>query len=105
MAALRPLVLAAVVLSTLALAAGAQGRPGHAPGPLVEVVVALDGAPLADSGQVRTLSVHGRTVRRLDLRARTSVSRLRTLASVQRSAESRLEAAVPDAEVRERYRI
>jgi subtilisin family serine protease len=105
MAALRPLVLAAVLLSTLALAAGAQGRPGHTPGPLVEVVVALDGAPLADSGQLRRLSAHGRTVRRLDLHARATVSRLRTLASAQRSAESRLEAAVPDASVRLRYRI
>src|SRR6187431_2386128 len=40
----------------LAVAAGADARSGSADGPLVEVIVALDGAPLADAVPARMLT-------------------------------------------------
>jgi subtilisin family serine protease len=102
-AVLRVAVIAVIAL--LALAAGAQGSSNEPSGPLVQVVLALDQAPVADSAPVRTLSARGGTARRLNLRAPASVSRLRTLASAQRSLQDRLEDAVPGASVRWRYRI
>ena len=94
------------LLALLALVAGAQARPEPASGPLVEVVVSLAGPPLADTLPARQLADRGEArVRRLDLHAPASVSRLRMLASAQRALEARLEAAVPEASVRWRYRI
>ena len=95
-----------VVLLVLALAAGAQARPNRAAaGPLVEVIVQLDGASLAAAAPARELSGRDTARRRLSLRAPASVSRLRSLASAQRTVEARLEAAMPEASVRWRYRV
>jgi subtilisin family serine protease len=98
-------VAAIVVVALLGLAAGAQARSGQQPGPFVEVVLALEQAPLADTAPARSLTARGRAQRRLDVRAPASVSRLRTLAAAQRSLQDRLEEAVPGASVRWRYRI
>jgi subtilisin family serine protease len=93
-------------LSTLALVAGAEARPrAAATAPLVEVVLALDGPSLAESAPARLPAGRGGTTRKLSLRAPASVARLRSLATAQRTLEARLEAAVPQAEVRWRYRI
>jgi len=98
--------LLVVVLSMLALVAGAQARPRPAAVPLVEVVVALDGAPLADLAPPRALYARGDArPRRLSLHSATSRSRLRTLASAQRTVQGRIEALIPDARVRWSYRI
>jgi subtilisin family serine protease len=94
------------VLSTLALVAGAQARPRPAAVPLVEVVVALDGAPLADLAPPRRLAAVGEArPRRLSLHSPASVSRLRTLTAAQLTVQGRIEAAIPGADVRWRYRI
>jgi subtilisin family serine protease len=104
MAALRRLAFLAL-LCLLALSAGAQARTDAPAEPFVEVVLALDQPPLADSFAARTPAGRGSTPRRLSIHSAASVSHLRTLASVQRSLQDRLEAAVPDATVRWRYRI
>ncbi len=102
-AVLRVAVIA--VIAVLGLSAGAQARSDSPSGPFVQVVLALDQAPLADAAPARTLAGRGRAGRKLSLRAPASVSHLRTLASAQRSLEDRLEDAVPGASVRWRYRI
>jgi subtilisin family serine protease len=71
----------------------------------VEVVVALDAPPLARAiASSRALTTAART-RRLNLRAPTSVAYLRALATAQASLEARITGAIPDADVRWRYRI
>src|SRR5262245_22304921 len=104
MAGVLRLALIAVLALPALFAGAATGADGPS-GPLVEVVVALEQAPLATSTPARTLAIRSGAVRKLSLRAPASVSRLRTLASAQRSVQERLEAAVPDAAVRWRYRI
>jgi subtilisin family serine protease len=104
MAVLRRLALLAL-LSVLVLAAGAQARTDAPARPLVEVVLALDQPPLADASPARAPAGRGGAPRRLSLHSAASVAHLRALASAQRSVQDRLEAAVPDATVRWRYRI
>ena len=58
-AVLRVAVIAVVVL--LGLAAGAQARSDASSGPFVQVVLALDQAPLADAAPARTLAARGRS--------------------------------------------
>jgi subtilisin family serine protease len=70
---------------------------------LVQVVVALDAPPLAQAHLGRTVYAAG--TRRLSLRAPASVSYVRRLASAQRSVQARIGAAIPQAQVRWRYRI
>ena len=100
-----PRVAAIAVVALLGLAAGAQARSGGQSGPLVEVVLALEQAPLADTAPSRSLTARNAVARRLDVHESASVSHLRSLASAQRSLQDRLEEAVPGASVRWRYRI
>ena len=104
MAGVLRLALIAVLALPALFAGAATGADGPS-GPLVEVVVALDQPPLAASAPARTLASRSGAVRKLSLSAPATTSRLRTLASAQRTVQERLEAAVPDASVRWRYRI
>ena len=93
-----------LLLAALPLAAGAaEARPDQPSSQLVEVVVGLDGAPLAVARPGRTLAATGG--RRLSLSTPTSRSYLRTLASQQTSVEGQLESALPGASVTRRYRV
>jgi subtilisin family serine protease len=92
------------LLALTALSAGAEARSGGPTGPLVQVVVALEQPPLAEAAPARALAGR-RATRRLSLNAPASVVHLRRLASAQSSVQERLEAAVPQASVRWRYRI
>jgi subtilisin family serine protease len=98
----RGLVLLPLVLLALAATASAA-QPGASSEPLVEVVVSLDAQPLAVARPGRTLAATGG--RRLSLSASTSRSYLRSLASAQNTLQGRIEAALPQAEVRWRYRV
>ena len=93
-----------LLLAALPLAAGAaEARPDRPSSQLVEVVVGLDGAPLAVARPGRTLAATGG--RRLSLSTPTSRSYLRTLASQQSSIETQIESALPGASVTRRYRV
>ena len=93
-----------LLLAALPLGAGAaDARPDQPSSQLVEVVVGLDGAPLAVARPGRTLAATGG--RRLSLSTPTSRSYLRTLASRQSSVEEQIEAALPVASVTRRYRV
>ena len=99
----RGLLLFVLVLA-LPLAVGAgDARTESRTQQLVEVVVALDAQPLAVARPGRTLAATGG--RRLSLTTATSRAYLRTLASTQTGVESRIEAAVPGADVTRRYRV
>ena len=98
----RGLVLLPLVLLALAATASAA-RQGASSEPLVEVVVSLDAQPLAVARPGRTLAATGG--RRLSLATPTSRSYLRALAASQSSLESRIASALPQAEVRWRYRV
>ena len=98
----RGLALLPLVLLALAATASAS-RPGASSEPLVEVVVALDAQPLAIARPGRTLA--GTGGRRLSLTTSASRSYLRGLAASQSSLQHRIEAAIPQAEVRWRYRV
>jgi len=81
--------------------------PVHAAAPprQIEVVVALEGPPLARAiATSRALTAVARR-ERLDLRSPTSVSYLRELASSQSALERRIERALPGAYVRWRYTV
>jgi len=87
-------------LAAFALAAPAQAAPQR-----VEVVVALEAPSLAlavENSRVLTSAVKSR---RLSLRTPTSTSYLRSLASAQRTLQTRIRRAVPGAELRWRYRV
>jgi subtilisin family serine protease len=110
LSALRRVVVLLAILGSLVVltAAGAAARtPAGAPGAGdVEVVVTLPQPPLAEAiRQDRELAAAATTHRRLDLRAPASVSYLRTLASAQRTLQSRIAAAIPSARVRWRYDV
>jgi len=93
-----------LLIAAFALVAGAaQARPDAPSQELVEVVVGLDGAPLAVARPGRTLAATGG--RRLSLSTPTSRSYLRSLASRQSTLEARIEAALPGAAVTRRYRV
>ena len=93
-----------LLIAVFALVAGAaEARPDTPSQHLVEVVVGLDGAPLAVARPGRTLAATGG--RRLSLGTAASRSYLRTLASRQSSVEARIEAALPHATVTRRYRV
>ena len=81
-----PVVL--LLVSVALLTGVAEARPEPTSGPLVEVVVSLSQRPLATT---RWLAGRG-------LQARTMVT-------TQRQVEQRLAAALPDAQVRWRYRV
>jgi subtilisin family serine protease len=103
------LLLTAVTGSLVLLtAAGASARTATTPAgdTLVEVVVTLPQPPLAEAiKRDRKLAAQATTHRRLDLRAPASVNYLRTLASAQRTLQSRIAARIPDATVRWRYDV
>ncbi|MBA2298618.1 MAG: S8 family serine peptidase [Actinobacteria bacterium] len=98
----RVVLLLPLLLLVLATSAGAA-REGASNEPLVEVVVALEAQPLAVARPGRTLAATGG--RRLSLNTATSRSYLRTLASSQQTLQNRIQAALPQADVRWRYRI
>ncbi|MCP9484986.1 MAG: S8 family serine peptidase [Gaiellaceae bacterium MAG52_C11] len=98
----RVAILLPLLLLALAASAGAA-REGTSSEPTVEVVVALEAESLAVARPGRTLAATGG--RRLSLSTATSRSYLRTLAASQQTLETRIEAAIPQAEVRWRYRI
>lgn len=77
-----------LLVSVALLTGAAEARPEPTSGPLVEVVVSLSQRPL---GTTRWLAGRG-------LQARTMVT-------TQRRVEQRLAAALPDAQVRWRYRV
>jgi len=101
-------LLSICLLSLLALLAGgsAAARPAARPGGLIEVVVTLPKAPLAlAAGRDRTLAAAVRRGHSVDVRVPAAVSYLRTLAAAQRTLESRLQLAVPDARVHWHYGV
>ena len=98
----RGALLLPLLLLAFAASAGAA-REGASREPLVEVVVALEAEPLALARPGRTLAATGG--RRLSLGTATSRSYLRTLASSQHALQTRIESALPQAEIRWRYRI
>ncbi len=98
----RGLLLLLIAAFTLVVGA-AQARPDAPSQELVEVVVGLDGAPLAVARPGRTLAATGG--RRLSLSTTASRTFLRNLASHQSTLEARIEAALPGAEVTRRYRV
>ena len=98
----RVAILLSLLLVALVTSAGAA-RQGASAGPLVEVVVALEAEPLAVARPGRTLAATGG--RRLSLSTATSRSYLRTLAASQQALQTRIEDALPQAEIRWRYRI
>ncbi len=88
----------------LALAASASAeRHSASSESLVEVIVALDAEPLAVARPGRTLAATGG--RRLSLSTTTSRAYLRSLATTQNALEARIEDALPQAEIRWRYRV
>ena len=93
------LLLAVGVL--LGFVSGAGARPSGPTAP-VEVLVLLDGAPLAEATPGRTL--YG-PARRLSLRAPASRTHLRRLASARLTVEERLLQLVPSARIRWRYGV
>jgi subtilisin family serine protease len=98
-------VLLVVLASLSLLAAGsAPARSSKPAEPTVEVVVTLEGAPLARaSTAVRELAVTRRG--KLDLRAPASDRYLARLDANQRAVEARIRAAIPRAYVRWRYAV
>ncbi|MBA2298994.1 MAG: S8 family serine peptidase [Actinobacteria bacterium] len=98
----RVALLLPLLLIALAASAGASGDQASTE-PLVEVVVALDAQPLAVARPGRTLAATGGS--RLSLTTPTSRSYLSDLASAQQSLQTRIEAALPQAVIRWRYRV
>jgi subtilisin family serine protease len=101
------LVLPALLCSLALLAAGGATARSDAPaGDLVEVVVTLPQAPLAEAVlRDRTLAGALTTRHRLNLRATASASYLRELASAQRAVQARIEQAIPGARARWHYGV
>ena len=109
MSALRRVVLLfATTLGSLVLltTAGATARTATPAGGLVEVVVTLPQAPLAEAiGRDRALAAATTTRHRLNLRAPASRSYLRTLAVAQRTLQARIQRSIPSARVRWHYDV
>ena len=98
-------VLLAVFALLMPLAAGsAPARSAKPRGPMVEVVVTLERAPLARArSAVRMLAVTRRA--KLDLRAPASLAYLDRVDAEQDAAAARIRAAIPGAYVRWRYGV
>jgi len=100
------LVLPLVLGVPLALFAGGAGARVTSSSPLTEVVVTLPQPPLSEAMERdRTLAAAVRTHHSLDLRTPAAVSYLRTLASAQRTLQSRIASTIPGASVRWRYSV
>lgn len=101
------LVLSALLCSVALLATGgATARPAAPANDLVEVVVTLPQAPLAQAIlHDRGLAAATTKRHRLNLRAPASVSYLRGLASAQRAMQARIEQAIPGAVARWHYGV
>src|SRR6266851_4948602 len=101
------LVLPALLCSVVLVATGGAAARADAPaGDLVEVVVTLPQAPLAEAVlRDRTLAGALTTRHRLNLRATASASYLRGLASAQRATQARIEQAIPGARTRWHYGV
>jgi subtilisin family serine protease len=100
------LVLTAVVCVPLVLVAGGATAITHAAPAMSEVVVTLPQPPLAQAMlHNRELASAVEKHHRLDLRTPAAVSYLRTLASAQRTLQSRIASAIPDTTVRWRYSV
>src|SRR5262245_22891122 len=101
------LVLSAVVGSLLLLAAtGAAGESRVPSQQLAEVVVTLPQPPLAEAIlRDRSLAKAATKHHRVNVRAPASVSYLRSLATAQRSLQSRIVSAIPAAQVQWRYGV
>ena len=101
---LRRIALLIVVFS--ALAAGGAGAGSTTPPAMMEVVVTLPQPPLAQAIlHDRSLASAATAHHRVDVRAPAAVSYLRTLASAQRTLQSRIVAGIPGATVRWRYGV
>jgi subtilisin family serine protease len=99
---LLPAVLGSLVLLASAGATTAAPSASH----LVEVVVTLPQPPLAAAiERDRLLAAATKRHHELDVRAPASVSYLRTLASAQRTLQSRIETRIPAARVHWRYGV
>lgn len=102
---LRRVALALTVI-VCALAAGGASARTESTTAMTEVVVTLPQPPLAQAMlQSRELASAVRTRHGLDVRAPAAVSYLRTLASAQRSLQSRIASAIRDTSVRWRYSV
>lgn len=104
-----PFLLGLAAVLTLLAAGGASARSAPAGGAgtdLVEVVVTLPQPSLSQAIlRDRGLAARATTRHRLNVRAPASVSYLRTLASAQRTLQSRIESSIPEARVRWRYGV
>ena len=99
---LRRVALALTVVVCALAAGGASARTAA----MAEVVVTLPQPPLAQAvAQNRELAAAVKKRHSLDVRAPAAVSYLRTLASAQRTLQSRIAAAVPGSSVRWRYSV
>ncbi len=97
------IIVAAVVALVLAAPSAASARGGT--DDRVEVVVGLASPSLAEAvSQSRALTAAAKT-RRLDLRAPTSASYLRTLEAQHTALAARIQAAFPSATIRWRYSV
>ncbi|HEY2072072.1 MAG TPA: S8 family serine peptidase, partial [Gaiellaceae bacterium] len=100
------LVLALALCVPLVLLTGGAGARAGASPSLTEVVVTLPQPPLAEAIlRDRSLAAATTVHHRLDLRTTAAVSYLRTLASAQRTLQSRIVQAIPGASVRWRYDV
>ena len=100
------LVLPVALCLPLLLVSGGAGARPSAPARLTEVVVTLPQPSLSEAVlQDRALAATATKHRRLDLRTPAAVSYLRTLASAQRTLQSRIARAIPAASVRWRYGV
>ena len=94
-----------LLLLALGLAAALPGTAAAAPSRQVQLVVGLEGPPLARAtASSRALAAHARQAR-LNLRAPSSVAYLHGLEAQQRAVEARIERTIPGAVVRWRYSV
>jgi subtilisin family serine protease len=100
------LVATVVLCAALLVLPGAAGAHAGARTATTEVVVTLPQPSLAQELlKDRTLYAAATRRHRLDLRSPAAVSYLRTLASAQRTLQSRIARAIPGASVRWRYSV
>jgi subtilisin family serine protease len=96
---------AAIGVPLVLVTGGAGARIDTAPA-MSEVVVTLPEPPLAQAVlEDRALASAVRVHRSIDLRAPAAVSYMQTLASAQRTLQSRIARAIPDTSVRWRYSV
>ncbi|HSC90419.1 MAG TPA: S8 family serine peptidase [Gaiellaceae bacterium] len=94
-----------LILVLLAVVVGAASSPARASSRDVEVLVTLEGPPVARAmASSRALTAAARS-RRLDLRAPTASSYLRAVEARQARAESAIERRLPGAHVRRRLQV